>query len=259
MTTDGMTAIYTDSSLEALGFVDIKEPSAPSALGTFSLPGEPTSVAVKGDYALACVNTSPDYVSPSGVLVVVDISDPANPSEVRQIDLGGQPDSIAISPDGRFAVIAIENERDEDLGDGELPQEPPGFVVIIDIEDMDPVNWLDPFVVQMTGLNVYEPSDPEPEFVSINSDNIALVSLQENNGFALIDLEAQEVTDSFTSGTVSLDFIDTKEDNMITQVESVADLPREADGVVWIGSDFFASANEGGEIELCRVVRHASY
>lgn len=253
-----MTAIYTDSSLEALGFVDIKEPSAPSALGTFSLPGEPTSVAVKGDYALTCVNTSPDFVNPSGVLVVVDISDPTNPSEVRQIDLGGQPDAIAISPDGRFAVIAIENERDEDLGDGELPQEPAGFVVIIDVEDMDPANWPDPFVVQMTGLDVYEPSDPEPEFVSINSDNVALISLQENNGFALIDIESQEVTDSFTSGTVTLDYIDTQEDKIIKQVETVADLPREADGVVWIGSDFFASANEGGEMKLCRVRRHAT-
>ncbi|KAL7536440.1 hypothetical protein ACHAWF_005463, partial [Thalassiosira exigua] len=154
---------------------------------------------IKADYALACVNTSPDYVNPSGGLVVVDISNVLSLTEV------------SISPDGKYNVIAIENERDEDLGNG----------------------------------GIYEPSDPEPEFVSIKFDNIALVSLQENNGFALIDLASAMVIDSFTAGTVSLDYIDTVKDKMIMQVDSLADVPREPGGVVWIGTDYFAAANEG--------------
>src|SRR3546814_11755555 len=34
-------------------------------------------------------------------------------------DLGGQPDSTAVAPDGSFVAVAIENERDEDLNDGD--------------------------------------------------------------------------------------------------------------------------------------------
>ena len=99
----------SDAAREVLGFVDIKDPSYPVAGGTLDVGGEPTSVSVKGGYALVAVNTSPDFVSPSGSLLVVDI---ATKTIYRTIDLGGQPDSVAISPDKDYAAIAIENERD---------------------------------------------------------------------------------------------------------------------------------------------------
>jgi DNA-binding beta-propeller fold protein YncE len=50
-------------------------------------------------------------------------------------DLGGQPDSVAVAPDGSFVAVAIENERDEDLGDGRVPQMPAGFVAIVPTTD----------------------------------------------------------------------------------------------------------------------------
>ena len=130
---DGNTLIYTDSPREVIGFVNITDPAAPSALGTLNIGGEPTSVAVAGAYALVGVNTSESFTNPSGSLKVVDI---ATQSVVRTIDLGGQPDSVAVSPDGHYAVVAIENERDEDLDDGQIdqsPQLPAGYVVILDI------------------------------------------------------------------------------------------------------------------------------
>lgn len=64
------------------------------------------------------MNTSKSFTEPSGLLQIVSIEDQ---EILRTLDLGGQPDSIAISPDRRYAVIAIENERDEDLGDGRPP------------------------------------------------------------------------------------------------------------------------------------------
>ena len=70
--------------------------------------------------------------APSGKLVVVNI---ATRSVVTEMDLGGQPDSVAISPDGRYAAIAIENERDEEVNDGALPQMPAGDLVIISLKD----------------------------------------------------------------------------------------------------------------------------
>jgi hypothetical protein len=116
---NGMTLVYTDSEQENIGFVDISDPTAPVAAGVVQVGGEPTSVATLGGLAFAAVNTSEDYVNTSGVLVAIDI---ANQTIIKTWDLDGQPDSISISPDGKFVVIAIENERDEDLGDGAPPQ-----------------------------------------------------------------------------------------------------------------------------------------
>jgi len=108
---DGNILIYSNSPRGTIGAVDITDPSAPVGLGELDMGGEPTSVTVKGNLALVAVNTSPNFVNPSGKLVAVDIS---TAGILREWDLGGQPDSISISADGNYAVIAIENERDED-------------------------------------------------------------------------------------------------------------------------------------------------
>jgi len=239
---DGLTLVYTDSEQGQVGFVDIENPSSPVGIGTVSVGGEPTSVAVLRDYALAAVNTSPDFIHPSGVLQVIDIHDL---HIVTSFELGGQPDSIAVSPDGKYAAIAIENERDEDLGDGRPPQAPPGFLVIVDTSSDDPKHWTT-HEVDLTHLDgVRFPEDPEPEYVSINSKNIAVVTLQENNGFVLVDLEHKTVIKSFSAGTVDLEHIDTVEDGIIDQSSSLHDVFREPDGVTWINNHVFAAADEG--------------
>lgn len=141
---DGNTLIYTDAAGKRIGFLDISDPSAPRGLGSFDLAKEgdaddqPTSVAACGDYLLVVVDqTGKNYDSPSGRVDVVRIADR---EKVASIDLKGQPDSIAISPDGKYAAIAIENQRDEDRGDGGLPQLPAGFVQTIELNS-NPSSW----------------------------------------------------------------------------------------------------------------------
>ena len=56
------------------------------------MDGEPTSVAVHGNFAVVAVNTSEDYINTSGELKILNIEGKAI---VRSIDLGGQPDSVA--------------------------------------------------------------------------------------------------------------------------------------------------------------------
>lgn len=240
--TDGMTLVYTNSPKEEIGFVGIADPAKPTAEGVLAMGGEPTSVAVKGGYALVGVNTSPDYVSPSGVLRVVDI---ATQTVVRSIEMGGQPDSVAVSPDGSYAAVVIENERDEDLGDGGLPQEPAGYLMIVDLKG-EPDAWATR-KVDMTGLADVGPTDPEPEYVDINSDNIAVVTLQENNYIVLVNLVTGAIVNHFTAGKVNLEGIDTKEESpaLISMTGSLTDVPREPDGVSWLNTEQFAIANEG--------------
>ncbi|MBN9347568.1 MAG: hypothetical protein J0I48_15460, partial [Devosia sp.] len=41
-----------------------------------------------------------------------------------QCDLGGQPDAIAKNHDASIVAISMENQRDEDVNDGDIPQLP---------------------------------------------------------------------------------------------------------------------------------------
>lgn len=263
---DGKTLIYTDSELNRLGFVDITNPAVPVPLGTVDLDavnsdGEPTSVAVAGDYALVGLNTSVDFINVSGALVVIHIP---TQNIVHTIPLGGQPDCVAVSPNESYCVIAIENERDEDLGDGEPPQLPAGEVIVVDLLGPIPQLWPSRRV-DIVGVCDLFPEDPEPEFVSINKKNIAAVTCQENNHVILIDLadkrffriflsnvfpwlNGARIEGDFSCGTVSiLENIDTKEEDpaLIKPVETEFNISREPDAIVWIGKDLLATADEG--------------
>ena len=232
--------VYTDAALGRLGFIDIADPADPKPLGTLDLGGDPTSVAVRRGYALACINTSVDFVNTSGALLVIDIP---TRTVIRNIPLGGQPDSIAVSPDGRYAAIVIENERDEDLGDGFPPQLPAGFLTIVDLVG-GPGTWATRDV-SLSGLAELFPEDPEPEFVDINDANLAVVTLQENNHLAIVDLASGQVVQHFSAGTVDLTDVDTNENELIEQTASLSDVRREPDAVTWIGPYTFATADEG--------------
>jgi hypothetical protein len=244
----------------------------------------PTSVDMLGNrYALVSADTSPAKTRASGVLVVIDL---ASRTIVRELDLGGQPDSIHISPDRRFAAIAIENERSETLcvggseggleaveddddyqpgvnttGDrcedgggalGVLPQtpygNPPGYLAIIDLKGAGPAAWTRNDVA-LTGLSAYAPEDPEPEFVDINDRNEAVVTLQENNHIAIVDLERRKVVDHFPAGAVTVKGVDATEDGVISLTETITNVPREPDAVAWIPGSYgragIATANEG--------------
>lgn len=244
VTADGMTVVYTDSINGKIGFLDITDPKSPQAIGSTAVGGEPTSVSVVRGFAIAGVQAEDStYTNPKGSVAVLDIS---SRQIVKTFDLGGQPDSVAVSPDGKYAAVAIENERDEDLGDGGLPQLPAGFVVVMDIDGDDVNNWsaVSVNITGLTGINY--PEDPEPEYVSINSDNIAVVTLQENNGIVLIDCATKTVIGSFSAGSVDLTDIDIKEEKaLITLDGTQSGRDREPDGVTWIDNDHFATANEG--------------
>ena len=278
-TANGRTLVYTDAIRGTIGFIDITIPSQPQPLGTLPLDPDPdddvdhspTSVDVLGDrYALVAVDTtSGEFDDPSGYLLVVDISNPAAPVPAGPpIDLNGQPDSLKISHDRRFAAIAIENQRNEDLcvggtldgieadeddciagggALGVLPQAPAGFLVVIRLIG-PPTGWA-PQHVSLTGLALYAPDDPEPEFVDINKRNEVVVTLQENNHVAIVDLESLQVTSHFPAGDVTLDGVDAVEDGIISLTDTLPDVLREPDAVAWIpgllGTYRIATANEG--------------
>lgn len=232
---DGDTVAYTDSPGEGLGLIDITDPSAPKPAGRVELDGEPTSVAFDGERILTVVNTSTDHTDTSGRLVVLDAD---SRETVDTVELGGQPDSIAVDGKRRLAAVAIENERDEEVNDGDLPQAPAGYLSIVDLETLAVTK------VDLTGLAKVAPGDPEPEYVAINSRGQAVVTLQENNHIVIVDLATAKVTGHFPAGTATVDGVDTEDDGRIDASGSIT-APREPDSVAWIGDGLIATANEG--------------
>jgi len=231
---NGKVLAYTNSDKGSVDFVDISDPSNPTSIISVDVGGEPTSVAIHDGYAVAAVNTSSSFTNPSGKVVVIDMWEY---KVVKEITLAGQPDSIAISPSGKFAAVAIENERDEDLNDGLIPQYPAGNVAIVTLDGN--VNYAD-----VSGLSDIAPSDPEPEFVDINDKGEIVVTLQENNHMVVLDSSGNVISD-FSAGKVDLYDIDDTKDGYYMPVGSRQGVRREPDAVKWIDNDHFVTANEG--------------
>jgi len=250
----GRTLLYTDSGADLVGFVDVADPAAPVAAGTLATGGSPTSVAVFGRYALIAVDDTPidpdnTFGPHAGRLLVVDI---ASRTVVRTIDMGGQPDSVKVAPSGKYAVVAIENQRDETVAGGVMPHIPangaerdePGFVTIVDLVGAPPA-WKTR-IVKLRGLKGMKfNEDPEPEFVDINIGNLAAVTLQENNHIVVIELRSGVVMRHWSAGSVSGQTADTKEVPPDIVFDSSISLPREPDGIAWIQGARILTADEG--------------
>ncbi len=273
-TPDGNWLAYTDSSAKSVGIVDLSDPTNPSLATTVPVGGEPTSVSITPDgaWAIAGVNTSvleegaAPEVNP-GLLYII-----AMPSGdiAGTIEIGNSPDSVATKViDGQlYAVVAIENEpivvdADGNQTDDEEPGlegdvSGPGFVQIIAIDESDLAASTVTDVMfdetAMSDAGLYFPGDPQPEFVDISADGHAAVSLQENNGIAIIHVSTGEVDAIFGTGVVADRPADLVEDSMISFTDiypaDVAEEPyagsRFADAIAWSadGSTIY-SADEG--------------
>ncbi|HXS18544.1 MAG TPA: hypothetical protein VN764_15205, partial [Polyangiaceae bacterium] len=203
---DGNTLVYTSSATGTIGFADISQPTQPALLGTVNLAeatggdGEPTSVAFSpdGQHVIAVVKDTAQPVTNAdpGALVVVSA---ATRSVVGQVAVGVGPDSVVLTPDGTKAIVAIEDEENE--GGNNAPQARPGSVQVVTLDYATPA--LSSVVTIPLGPTLGNmPSDPQPEYVDVTQDGkTAVVSLQENNVLAVIDLTTQVVTRYLDAGT----------------------------------------------------------
>jgi 5'-nucleotidase len=242
VTPDGKTLLVTSAAGASIGFVDITDPARPVADGFVSLgaPGqvEPTSVTVTpgGRWALATVIDSDAAQTPvDGDTSHVAVIRMTDRTVVRTIPVGGEPDSIAMSSTGRWAAVAVENEVSPTV---------PGFVAIIDILPANnPAAWAVRNVA-LTGLAAINAADPEPESVKIASNNVAAVTLQENNHIVKVNVVTGAVVQHFSAGTVTHK-ADLLNDREILLDQQITNSPRIPDGIAWIDGGGLVTANEG--------------
>lgn len=238
----GTLLAYTDAEQKAIGLIDITMANEPKPAGFIPVGGEPTSVVILGERAFAVVVSSGDnFKEPAGHLATIDLK---TKQVAAKCELGGQPDSITLTKDKGKLAIVIENERDEKLNKGDLPQLPAGNLTLISLKDGQ-ADCTSKQIVDLTGIAAVEPTDPEPEFVDVSQDGLAVVTLQENNHLAVVDTKTGKLVTHFPAGTVDLTNIDKTRDGQIRPVEELKGVRREPDAVRWLDNDRFVTANEG--------------
>jgi hypothetical protein len=127
-----------------------------------------------------------------------------------QVDAGALPDAITFTPNGKYALIANEGEPSDDY-----LVDPEGSITVVDLRrgvararvrqaTFDAFNGLP----LPDGLRAPRPfgatlaQDLEPEYIATSHDSkTAWVSLQENNGVAVVDIRSATVTNLIGLGS----------------------------------------------------------
>lgn len=173
--------------------LDISDPTSPTKVNTLStsIHGKgANSVAVLGDLiAVAVVGQSKQD---AGKVVFFDLDG----NEKGDVTVGANPDMVTFTPDGMYALVANEGEPSKDY-----TNDPDGTVSVITIADMSvrTANFSG-FESVPDGMRIVKPgssvaADVEPEYIAVSADGAtAYVTLQENNGVAVVDVAKAEVT-----------------------------------------------------------------
>lgn len=173
--------------------LDISDPTSPTKVNTLSTSAHgngANSVAVHGDLiAVAVVGQSKQD---PGKVVFFDLDG----NEKGAVTVGANPDMVTFTPDGMYALVANEGEPSKDY-----TNDPDGTVSVITIADMSvrTANFSG-FDSVPDGMRIVKPgssvaADVEPEYIAVSADGAtAYVTLQENNGVAVVDVAKAEVT-----------------------------------------------------------------
>ena len=186
---------------------DISTPSSALKLSSITLSGTPNSVDVhEGVLAVAIENENKQA---NGVIATYN-------TETLTLEntyaAGALPDMVTFSPDGKYIISANEGEPNDDY-----TVDPEGTITVVGLENGQ-INTLDFRNFNGTTIGddfrVFGPEatlaeDVEPEYVAVSDDSkYAYVSLQENNGIAVVDLESMTITDIFGLGTKDFSLVE---------------------------------------------------
>ncbi len=210
-----------------LQIVDISNPNNPVKIGNVDLSsfgGGIQSIAVrKGtgtNNSLVAVAISANNFTDPGKVVFFDATvDINNPTSLAQVTVGALPDMLTFTPDGTKVLVANEGEPSEDY-----TFDPEGSISIIDVSgnitalDQTKVRTADfqafngqEARLRQQGVKIFgrladgTPStaaqDFEPEYIAVSPDGKkAFVTLQENNAFAVLDIDKGVITDILPLG-----------------------------------------------------------
>jgi DNA-binding beta-propeller fold protein YncE len=230
--------------------------------------GSLTSIAISGD--LMAVAVPAEVKTDSGYVLFYNGLDTSAPVFLDSVVVGALPDMVTFTPDGGKVLVANEGEPSNDY-----TIDPEGSISVINIlasgepeETATSVSFTgfngsqDDLVAQ--GMMFPNPSgrtikgvdiattvaqDLEPEYITATND-VAYVSLQENNGLAILDLEelTVEIVGLGVKSWSDLN-IDIQEDGSVSfgQYDGLYGVyqPDTIANYSWKDATFIVTANEG--------------
>ena len=256
-----------------LDIVDFSVPENPVLINSVDLStyGGINSVAVdQGRIAAAMEGLNPQN---NGRVLFLD----ANGQILNQVQVGAMPDMICFSPDHNKLMTANEGEPNSDYS-----IDPLGSVSIIDVSGewnlvnqsnvmtLDFTNWNDSLIsltengVRIFGTNASVASDLEPEYIAISQNSQkAYVTLQENNGIAVIDLMDNAIEEirslggiSYMNGNNAMDASDLSGEILITSQLPIRStfMPDAISYAHILNQGYLFTANEGDSREIGDIV-----
>ena len=230
--------------------------------------GSLTSIAISGD--LMAVAVPAEVKTDSGYVLFYNGLDTSAPVFLDSVVVGALPDMVTFTPDGGKVLVANEGEPSDDY-----TVDPEGSISVINIlasgepeETATSVSFTgfngsqDDLIAQ--GMMFPNPSgrtikgvdiattvaqDLEPEYITATND-VAYVSLQENNGLAILDLEelTVEIVGLGVKSWSDLN-IDIQEDSSVSfgQYDGLYGVyqPDTIANYSWKDATFIVTANEG--------------
>lgn len=245
----------------------VTEIALPTELDGVAL-GSVTSIAIDGDLMAVAIPAS--VKTDNGYVLFYNGLDAATPTYLDAVEVGALPDMVTFTPDGAKVLVANEGEPSDDY-----TQDPEGSVSVINIlanGEPEETGTLVGFTAfndtqaDLAGQGMMFPNpsgrtikgveiattvaqDLEPEYITATNDT-AYVSLQENNGVAVIDLEelSVEVVGLGAKSWANLN-IDIQEDGSVSfgQYTGLYGVyqPDTMANFTWKGATFLITANEG--------------
>ncbi|MCZ8528972.1 choice-of-anchor I family protein [Alteromonas sp. PRIM-21] len=169
--------------------------------------GSLTSIAISGD--LMAVAVPADVKTDNGYVLFYNGLDSSAPVFLDSVEVGALPDMVTFTPDGGKVLVANEGEPSDDY-----TVDPEGSITVINIlasgepeetgttvgfsalngseAELMAQGMMFPNpagrTINGTAITSTVAKDLEPEYITATND-VAYVSLQENNGLAVLDLE----------------------------------------------------------------------
>lgn len=184
------------AAVDVIDISDITNPSMVTSIDMSTYGGGVNSVAVSN--GLLAVANENDNKQAAGSITIFNTSDL---SLVNNVTVGALPDMVTFTPDGNYILSANEGEPSDDY-----TVDPNGSISIITVGSYQ-VNTIDftsfnsqQSSLEANGFRVFGPgadlaADVEPEYIAISDDSrTAYVTLQENNGMAIVDISSQTIT-----------------------------------------------------------------
>ena len=238
----------------------------PTEQNSVQLAG-PTSIAVSGNW-MAVAMPAADKAT-NGMVLFYNGLDTSSPTFVKAVEVGNLPDMVTFTPDASKVLTANEGEPS-----GDYTIDPEGSISIISIVDGTPsdtsinISFSDyngkQADLEKQGMHFPNPSgrtingslisttvaqDLEPEYITTTNE-VAYITLQENNGLAIVDLSDNSVKviglgfkdwsefqiDGMEDGTVSFG----QYDNLYGMY-----MPDTIASFQWKDANFLVTANEG--------------